>query len=201
MPHQSCSKYTCGETPSGSGRSFHSFPKETVNKARFDKFVIFCDRPPQPKFQQVGDVKKISGYVAWKPTNSSRICSDHFKETAFKSLNSGIRQLNDDAIPTEVGNKLRDDWRVTKPELMRDLEVNNQLIFVLSIEVCYFCVYPANPLRTANPPRTHLSPLECFHPRWCEQPLILENDLLREFLRVRSIGLNTQPQFFSLLWC
>jgi len=129
-PGRYCQVYSCGVMQSASSvRTFHSFPNEASDKERFDKFVQFCDRPPQPEFQQVGDVLKISAYVAWKPSKASKICGGHFKETAFTSL-IGRRRLKDDAVPTEVGEKLRDDWRVTKPELMK-VKVNTQMIFCL----------------------------------------------------------------------
>ena len=61
------------------GLSFHYFPK---NESSCDQWIKAVRRQD------------------WKPSSSSRLCSEHFKESDFKGHTLERRRLNENAIPS-----------------------------------------------------------------------------------------------------
>ena len=66
------------------GLTFHQYPKDETRRNLWAKAVR----------------RQNSDGSEWKPTNSSYLCSEHFKPHDFKTNSTNMRKLNEDAIPS-----------------------------------------------------------------------------------------------------
>ena len=101
-----CSNRESSDSKEKRGLTFHYFPKD---ETRCEKWI-----------------KAVRRENPWKPTASSRICSEHFKESDFKRHTLVRRMLNDTAIPSV--------FKAFPPHLQKKSPIKRKLPFKQRLE-------------------------------------------------------------------